>query len=67
MTDADDYFRQRAKHANIDLKARFASAFMPGVESASPGRVISHTPLETCEPPRSFLSYAAQAHRKLHP
>jgi hypothetical protein len=23
--------------------------------------------LKTCEPPRSFLSYAAQAHRKLHP
>jgi hypothetical protein len=29
-----------------DLKARRAPAFMPGVESASPGRAISHTPLE---------------------
>jgi hypothetical protein len=31
---------------SYDLKARRAPAFMPGVESASPGRAISHTPLE---------------------
>jgi hypothetical protein len=30
------------------------------------GRFPAH-PLKTCESPRCFLSYAAQAHRKLHP
>jgi hypothetical protein len=42
-----------------DLKA--CPAFMPEVQSASPARAISHTPLEDVRTPRSFLSYAAQA------
>jgi hypothetical protein len=29
-----------------DQKARRAPAFIPGVRSASPGKAISHTPLE---------------------